>query len=414
MKDKNLEIEANRFFDHYGSFCSSYDTERLNHLVISAYILNERLKRATYKKQSFGTDIDFFVIRSLRNEFTHGGELDFEVKGIGQELINKFKPPLGIVCLVPKSIMKTALNNMGNIDLIQNAISSWQEVGSYVDVYPFIYNFSSKLFEKIFRLKLNVSSEFYLEIKKEYKLQSAYGIDHLVRHRYIDQPLMPNDIDSKLVSQSNLKTIGNREERRRYPVRYMYGVVNAELFDMDIIIKDFIHNLKTLNGMPFELLPDFYDQFDAWAKSKAPLRIQSLLNIKASDVKNHMTDYGFNFMQAEEETRFKILFSKKAVIEKVYIALLNENNIQQFHFLIFCALTVSLDMMVRNKAKAETLLPFFELVLLNYDRKNFNNLYDRSKKKQKSIDGIKNIIIMQMMSVLVEYPYDEHFSDSII
>ncbi|MEZ8349581.1 hypothetical protein AB4456_24975 [Vibrio splendidus] len=143
---EQLQKEVSRYFRLYGEFCKKPNEEIVNDLVSSAFRANERLKKATFNKRTFGLDVDFFILRALRNHFTHAGEIDSDLKGFNSELVEKLTPELNLVCLVPKKTLNVAINKSENFDLAKKANSQLQNLNGYIDIHPFIFNFSVKLF----------------------------------------------------------------------------------------------------------------------------------------------------------------------------------------------------------------------------------------------------------------------------
>ena len=56
---EQFKKEVDRYFRFYGEFCEKPNGEVVNDLLSSAFRVNERLKKATFNRRSFGSDINF-------------------------------------------------------------------------------------------------------------------------------------------------------------------------------------------------------------------------------------------------------------------------------------------------------------------------------------------------------------------
>ena len=423
---EQFEKEVNRYFNIYGSFCSSPSNETVNDIVSSAYRCNEKLKKASYNRNSFGLDMSFFVLRALRNHFTHSGDLDLEIKGFNDEYIALLKPELLFVCLIPRKILNSAINMSENYELSIKANNAFQQIGDYVDIHPFIFNFSVKLFEKAFRLKLDVSSDMYSSMKESYKVEKVYGEEHFVKYNALDLSLIPSNINGGLTSFSNF-TSKNRFEMKKNDVGTYFissEELKPEIFDIKSIIDHFVSDTKTLNGKPIKELPSsFFDDFDSWSRSKTPSRLKSLLKISDSDIHSEIgnlinkidkiPDYELEMNPGDNE-RFKILKNKRAVIENIFIELLNEHYHYQFNYVLFLALMVLYGMASRNNEEFTFVGPFIEKILIEEDEKKINRTLWKVRENRTGFKQAKSMLIKQIFQVLIEHPYDDYLLDSII
>ena len=424
---EQFKKEANRYFSLYDAFCSNPGDEEVNDILSSAFRCNERLKKATYNRKSFGLDMNFFVLRALRNHFTHSGDLDLQTKGFNEEYLALLKPELAFVCLVSRRIVNAAINKSENFELSIKAINAFQQIGDYVDIHPFIFNFSVRLFEEAYRLKLNLSNDMYSRMKKSFKVEKIYGEKNFVKYNGLDLSLLPSNIDSGLTSLSNIVAQKKHVDKQRKNVDMYYissKELKPEMFDIKLIIDQFISDTRTLNGTSIRELPStFFDDFNSWNSSKKPAKLKALLTINKSDISREINDLiskieGFSDNVLEENPndrdRFKILKNKRAIVEVVFIELLNEKNNYQYNYVIFCALMVLYGMASRNREGFKFVGALFEEILIEDNEKKINRTLNKVRENKKILKQAKFMLINQIFQVLIEHPYDDYILDSII
>ena len=414
---EQLEKEVDRYFQLYGAFCAEPSVEIVNNLVSSAFRCNERLKKATFNRQSFGLDQDFFILRALRNYFTHSGDLDLEIQGFGKELHDLLKPELGSVCLVPKKIVSAAVNHTENFDLAKKVNSTLQEIGSYVDIHPYIFNFSVKLFEKSFRLNVHVSNEMYDYVKTAYKFEKIYKIEHFVNPCSLDLSVIEGDVGSYMVPLSTYVVVREHQDKHRNSVgmHFFHEELKPEYIDFESVIDEFIEKTKTLNGIPIEVYSPLLDNLFSWNNSSIPSKLRMLLDIDEEYIGKFIVEI-LSFMEPfpSEKIRFEILKSKKQVIEQVFVKLLNERYEKQFNYLIFCALIVAGQIAKQHEEEPKKLERILEFLLFGNNTDRVDSEIDKLTLNGRDTNAVKRAVMSQALNMLVEFPYDEFICDSVI
>jgi hypothetical protein len=421
MKENKLEQlqkEVSRYFRLYGEFCKRPNEEIVNDLVSSAFRANERLKKATFNKRTFGLDVDFFILRALRNHFTHAGEIDSDLKGFNSKLVEKLTPELNLVCLVPKGILNVAINKSENFDLARKANSQLQNLSGYIDIHPFIFNFSVKLFEEAFRLKLDVDGDSYKDIKRAYKVEKIYEIDHFIKSGGIDISLLDSSFVDNLIPLEDFVAKKAIVDEHRDLVGMHFGgkEVTADVFDTDEIIKQLIVKTKTLDGAPISIYAELLSAFDSWAQSPTSTRLKSLLELNNSYINETIQD-NLDLLARfpDEKIRNEVLKSKRLVVNHVFSLLLNNNNNElKLKYALYCALIVSYKIALNNDDEAEHLKVLLGSILFESDIKKINRIFDKAKKNKQVLAQSKFLITSQVVMMLLEFPFDDFIFDSVI
>ncbi len=414
---EQFKKEVDRYFNLYGEFCEKPNGEVVNDLLSSAFRVNERLKKATFNKCSFGSDINFFVLRALRNHFTHAGEIDSNLKGINAELLRKLAPELTLVCLIPKKILNVAINKSENFELAKKANSQFQDIDGYVDIHPFIFNFSVKLFEESFKRKLNIESDIYQVIKRSYKIEKVYEIAHLIEPRPLDLSLLGSGFSDNLISLNDFivhKSVVD-EHQKLVGIHFGGEALSVDFFDFNKVISDLPDKIKTLNGIPVSYYANLLNGFGLWSKSPIPVRLINILEINECYIKKVIED-DLHLLEKidSEKIRYDILKSKQVVIGHTLSLLLHDTNESKFRYILYCALLISYQIVSEHNDEMNNVQCFLDSVLFERDVTKVNRVFDKIKKNKQALAQNKFFITTQIVMLLLEFPYDDFILDSII
>ncbi len=131
--------------------------------------LNDRLNNSI--NENFFKSEEFISIKALRNLFHHQDELLNELRIIPAEKLPPITTDLLYLCLVPKHLVEASFEHIPNKyrkeqkGIIRSTLKWYGEV---VNIYPCIFNFSVKVFEKAKSLVLELDSNEYKEFEASY------------------------------------------------------------------------------------------------------------------------------------------------------------------------------------------------------------------------------------------------------
>ena len=414
---EQLTKEVNRYFRLYSDFCESPNEEVVNNLVSSAYRVNERLKKATFNKRTFGLDVDFFMLRALRNHFTHAGEIESDLKAFNKKIMMSLTPELLLVCLVPRKVINTAINKLNNFELAAKVSSQLQDLDGYIDIHPYIFNFSVKLFKESFILKLNIEGEGYKNIKRSYKVEEVYDIEHFIKPYSLDTLKLNSPLSDALIPLDEfiVQKKAVDDHRGLVGMHFWGKEVSPDLFDTDALVDQLFEKTKTLNGLPISLYSELLNDFELWANSPIPNRLLALLDFNTSYINNAIdNNIKLSAKFSSEKVRYKILSSKRLVVSCVFSTLLQSHNEKQMKYALYCALIIAYQIVLDNESEGKCIKPLFDSVLFESDIKKANRTFDKFKKRKQNLLQSKFLISSQMVMMLVELPFDDFIKDAVI
>ena len=170
-----------RFFRCYEIHCVDPDQDSLFNLLNSMHSLNDKMKK------EFGSDFldlkEFLALKALRNLFHHKEELLHEVRTIAAQDIPPISSDLLFLCLVPRSLIEEAINEIGNKYRDQQEpmireVLHWY--GNVVNINPCIFNFAVHVYETLNELNVHLDSDEYMTLEKSYMFEEQNGYSHFV------------------------------------------------------------------------------------------------------------------------------------------------------------------------------------------------------------------------------------------
>lgn len=172
---------AERFFRCYEIHCVDPDQDSLFNLLNSIHSLNDKMKKEF--QSDFLNSREFLALKALRNLFHHKEELLHEVRAIAAQDIPPLTTDLMFLCLVPRSLVEDAINEIGNkyrdqqAPMIREVLHCYRNV---VNINPCIFNFAVHVYEKLNELNVHLDSAEYMAIKNSYMFEEQNGYSHFV------------------------------------------------------------------------------------------------------------------------------------------------------------------------------------------------------------------------------------------
>jgi hypothetical protein len=196
--DNNNKSIFERFFRLYNKFCTEQDADSLFNLLNAIHSLNDRLNKST--GDNFFQNNEFISIKALRNLFHHQDELLNELKILPANRFPEIYSDLIFLCLVPSRLVEKSIESIDKkYKKAQTRIihSTFHWYGEVVNIYPCLFNFSVKVFEKANSLEIDLDIIEYLEFKESYDFESENGHPH-----YVDGKISchANQVDDVLMS----------------------------------------------------------------------------------------------------------------------------------------------------------------------------------------------------------------------
>ena len=336
---------------------------------------------------------------------------------MNSDVLRKLAPELALVCLIPKKILNIAINKSENFELAKKANSQFQDIDGYVDIHPFIFNFSVKLFEESFKCQLDIESDIYKVIKRSYKIEKIYKIAHLIEPGSLDLSLLGSGFSDNLISLNDFVVQKSVADEHQKLVGMHFGgeALSIDVFDVNEVVNNFSEKIKTLNGIPISYYSDLLNDFDSWSKSPISVRLINILEINERYIKKVIED-DLHLLENidSEKIRYEILKSKQAVIGHTLSILLHDTNEIQFKYVLYCALLVSYQIASENHDDMINIKFFLEYVIFESDIAKVNRVFEKTKKNKQILAKNRFFITTQIVMLLLEFPYDDFILDSII
>lgn len=410
IEKKNFERirpELIRYFKLYYIFCTSPGEEALGDLLESAYRLNERLRKQDSK--AFFNYMEFHVLKALRNLYTHEDDLNPELKGLHPEIFHMMDTDVITVCLIPEMVMQKALKGVRK-DHVTTVMEHIYPFGGHVDIHPFIFNFSVRVFELTESLCLEIDTPFYNEIKESYDRETRYKLSHYIH--YVDfrnnGVITEKEFEDYLVPVDEVKCfIDNKMEQQSEPLI-------ADRIDFDALFDNFIPHMISLNGRAFWETYNI-EPFEKRFENSCFTPVLNFFKISPKKAMYFIIQCRIlmeahpNPSEAGPITRKSELMRKQQIIANFIEILLNRKNKKNLCFLYYCAALVTQEFINEPGPEGEEIKNYIAGILNNNSKFNMHILFNKLKKKKNYAfaEHLKKVIWIQVVEALIEYQFEK-------
>jgi len=184
----SLTKSCERIFRLYYTYNTSPDEDTLFNLLNSIHSINDIFIK-NLNDNFFDSD-EFISLKAIRNLYHHQEEVNNEFRIISPEDFDFLITDLQYMCFIRLSSVIKSVENLKEKYKVETAtkmvnIFHMNERSKIVNINPCIFNFMVKVYEKLLKHNIVLTTSEYIEYKKSYDYETGNLLPHFVNGKFL-------------------------------------------------------------------------------------------------------------------------------------------------------------------------------------------------------------------------------------